>query len=212
MKRILSLTLVAIMLLSTIMLTSCDALNKAKDFAHDLFGIGDDVRRTINAYEWQHLTISDNYTLNLSYEQNGISAEAVLDRTPQAEKLHIKYNTAGTKVEADLYYDAKGGYAIEPNGSGGWVGFQSESYGEQLAPFLGELKGMRFHELVYDEDLGAYIYNLVEDGNEMNIRYYFEEGILVCIEGTAKYEGMNIIFELSNFDGVKVELPQYTKW
>ena len=41
MKKLLSFTLVAVMLLSTLVLSSCDLLNQAKDFVHNLIGIED---------------------------------------------------------------------------------------------------------------------------------------------------------------------------
>ena len=69
MKRFLSLALVAIMLLSTFMLASCDLFDQAKDFVHGVFGIEDGeqsgVRTTITREEWVALNNATNYTCRI---------------------------------------------------------------------------------------------------------------------------------------------------
>ena len=79
MKRILSLTLVAVMLLSTLVLTSCDAIT---DFFGGLFGgetKEEPARTTITEMEWRNAYKNNNYTLD--FEQGGMRAILIVDDT-----------------------------------------------------------------------------------------------------------------------------------
>ena len=209
MKRFLSLTIVAIMLLSTLMLTSCDFIDQTKDYVHGLIGIEKEEEKevitTITAAEWKKLSSFDQYTLDFDIILDGVNVAVILDHTPKAEKIIMKYNASGTNLQITYYYDGKAGYAIEQNN--GWQGYESESFSKQFAPFVAEIQKIKFYDLTYDEHSKAYIYN--ESTGDLYVYFYFENGSLVRIEGSMLYGGMDITFIITNIGNVTVELPKY---
>ena len=208
MKRFLSLTIVAIMLLSTLMLTSCDFINQAKDFAHNLFGIGDDVRYTITEDEWNKVGSIDNFTMTMSEEYGNYTINISMEYTTDAAKICMGYVTSGGNMDVEYYFDIKAGCLVEPDGMGNWIGYEGNESGIAdlgLNEFISEVN---FSDLAYDEATKSYIYDDKEDKTIYN--FYFENGSLIRLVATStdpEYPGKATIDKIGT---TTVTLPEYT--
>lgn len=214
MKRFLSLTLVAIMLLSTLMLTSCDALNQAKDFVHGLLGISEEEKEevitTITEDEWVKAYSLNNFTITMSQEYDGYGMDMSMAVTADAAKVSMKYVTAGGNMDVEAYFDIKEGYEITPDGQGKWIGSKTSSsivvdiVG--LEEFLSEIS---FSDLVYEEDSKSYVYDDTED--ETIYTFYFENGSIIRIIATSTDPEYPASLTVENIGTTIVTLPEYTK-
>ena len=194
MKRFLSLTLVAIMLLTTISLTSCDL--------SALFGGGQStteppkvVRTTITEMEWRKVYDSTNYELTL-----------------EAEDMKISVISSDTAVYMDymglkLFIDTKTGAYISES-EAGYVGMViGESLlGEDMSlGGMGLFPTIEFSELVYDEQRKVYTYK-----NEDAIgEFQFEDGKLVYATVVPADTTVKGMFEIKNVGTTVLELPEY---
>ena len=197
MKKLLSFTLVAVMLLSTLVLSSCDLLDQAKDFVHGVLGIEDDVRTTINEEEWKSAFDVTNYDLHVSSEGRHISI-VVSDTVAYVDYLGM-----------ELYVDITKGTIIgESNGIYYGItavnmifGDADMSLGEIGYAFVPDAEV--FDDLVYDE--AAKVYTFKNETIEMEVA--FHDGKLAYLVATAV--GYDMKVEIKNVGTTKVELPEY---
>ena len=199
MKRFLSLTLVAIMLLSTLALTSCDPVNDVKSFVNKVLGKdepAEEVRTTISELEWRKVYLSKNYTLDVDSSGEYVSivaADNVVD-------LHY--------MGLDLIIDLKSGYLISES-SGIYTG---ANMGENMfvgADFslgaMGFMPEIEYANLVYDEALKCYT---VEDDYLIG-EFHFKNGQLeyaLMIPAREYVEGK---IEIRNVGTTTLEVPEY---
>ena len=194
MKRFLSLTLVAIMLLTTLSLTSCDL--------SAIFGGGTtttppeaEIRTTITELEWRKVYTSTNYELTLEAEDMKISVIS------SDTAMYVDY--MGLK----LFVDPKTGAYISES-EAGYVGMvMGESMlGEDMSlGGMGLFPTIEFSELVYDEQRKVYTYK-----NEDAIgEFQFEDGKLVYATVVPADTTVNGMFEIKNVGTTVLELPEY---
>lgn len=206
MKRFLSLALVVIMLLSTLMLASCDLFDQAKDFVHGIFGVEDDeqngVRTTITREEWVALNNVTNYTCRIYSSAMEIAVWAGDD----AIQIHYSYNFDEYMETVVIYEYATGNTLMET--ATGWIGYENlgdvepEDYPLNLViPFTEKM----YDELVYDESDKSYVWSM---GGE-SIKFYFEDGELVDTKVIAT-DSSDLGIEIKNIGTTVVEIPEYT--
>ena len=207
MKRFLSLILVAIMLLSTFMLASCDLFDQAKDFVHGVFGIEDGeqsgVRTTITLEEWVALNDVTNYT----YKMYSPEMEMAVWATDKAIKVYYCYKYDGLQTEYTMIYDLPNNNMLVESFVG-WFGYQTEEImGEtdySLKNFV-TFNQEVFDQMVYDEDEKCYDFDI---GGAI-LKFYFEDGVLVRTH-LASDDLLNTVIEIGNIGTTVVEVPEYT--
>lgn len=202
MKKFLSLLLVAVMLLSTLMLSSCDFLDTVGGFFGGLLGgeenQEDNVRRTISEMEWRKIYSSKNFTLSGEFEDIKINLVMADDAA------EINYNGI------NLLVDLKTGAIIGKNATGyvgGNFGTTIESLGLNVT--LGQtgiLPEIEYNELVYSEETKSY--SVTKE--DVMIEFHFEEGNLVyaLMLPTDVTESGKV--EIKNIGTTVFELPEYT--
>ncbi len=194
MKKLLSLTLVVIILLSMLILTSCDPIESVNDFFTNIFSekeppveneqqedppIQNETRTTITSFEWTKSLYATNYTLTVNVG-TGYSDTIIADNT----KLKLEQQVYND-VQCVIYdYENAVSYA---ESSQGFIGYGTNSF-----PFadislggLGFYPYIKFSDLVYEEDTKSYTYTT----SNMIYEFRFEDGNIVYsealpIEGT----------------------------
>ena len=206
MRRILSLALVTVMLLSTFMLTSCDfnqTWNDVRGFVEgmiDKYIGGSDVRTTIDEAEWDNLYNSTNYTV-IQKDSEGYYSIEVADT-----KARIVAEFEGYKQS--IVYDFEGGCLLSET-KVGWVGSKSEFLPSVEYIILGETIGLyevEFEDLVYDEATKTYVW---EDGEYIVYKFQFENGVLSYAIAEAEYMGMKETIEIKNVGTTVIDIPSY---
>ena len=209
MKRFLSLTLVVIMLLTTLMLTSCDPIAEAKGLINKVLGREEkEVRYTVTADEWAKVASINDFTATMSESYDGATVNITMAVTPDAAKVVMEYHTAGGNMDVEMYWDIKEGYAIQPDGNGNWVGYEtSEDILEEMGinAFVSEIN---FSDLVYEEATKSYLYEDKEEDTLYN--FYFENGNLVRLTATSLDPEYPATATIDNFGKTTVTLPEYT--
>lgn len=204
MKRFLSLTLVVVMLLSTLMLTSCDPIGSVKGFFNKILGKEEaeteieEVRTTITEMEWRNVYSSTSYSLSM-----------------EADYIHASFIVSGTVMQInymgiDFIVDLKTGYIISKSDVG-YTGIKlldQETIADVGDVSLGELgmfPSIEYSELSYDSEQECYTFKDKSSLGEL----YFENGKLVYalivpadISETGK-------IELKNVGSTVVNLPEY---
>ena len=220
MKKFLSLALVAVMLLSTLMFTSCD-VNSLMEMLGGSFGSATTPaettpaettpeettppapkRYTITEAEWEAILNSTNYTWR-------ISNDYVAD-------VFVTANAAQqTEYDGDIsmtgYFEYKNGAVyqlIDHQSNGEWVAFKT-SLTDWNQFSLGKTVGLDgvkiFEGFQYNEATKSYIYE--EDGDKAE--FFFEDGKLIKATAT---NGTNpdSYWVIENVGTTVVTLPEYT--
>lgn len=228
MKKILSLALVAVMLFSTMLLTSCDVAGLLEQFGFQTFETTPQAptseettieettpeetapvvstRYTITQEEWEVSLNSTNYTFVIStsvYAKECLVADNAVKQT-------TKYGDASLTV----YAENKNGtvYQIQyDKSSSQWVAIQDEDVEFEWNVFLGKNIGLEgsdfFKKLQYNEETKSYIAE--EDGDKAE--FFFENGKL--IKGTITDESdpdFYWVTVIENIGTTTVTLPEYT--
>ena len=200
MKKFLSLTLVAIMLLSTLMLTSCDPVESVKGFFNKALGkeeVKNEARTTITEIEWRQALKITNFTLKIESDgmQMGMAvADTVIDYNYLGLKFIKDVKTGVIVAESDgVYYGGNLGDDIMPFGD-------DFSLGE-----IGYFYGIDFEDLKYNEDAGVYT---AEDESSL-FEFHFKDGKLdysVMLPSDPKESGK---MEVTNVGTTVVKMPEY---
>ena len=194
MKRFLSLTLVAVMLLSTLMLSSCNLIDNAKGFINGLFGNGDDESTKITEAEWDAMFQITNFTIFAQVE--GIEMYVAV-----ADSL-VQYSE---KYFADV---SKGLVIAEYQSS--WVGGENGNAltetGKVTLGAFGLFDGIEYSDLTYNQGIGAY-----EAKDESTLyEFRFKDGVLVFIGMKPVDSSINGVQKVTNVGTTTVTLPEYT--
>ena len=171
MKKLLSLTLVAIMLLSTLALTSCNELfSKVGGFVEGIFNPKPSYRTEITEVEWHKVDLIDNFTLEMTSDHQNITLVA----NGSMVKADVDY---GEATQLNLIIDLKNLCFITKTDAG-FLGYKATTgVGAPQSITLGDigyLPEIEFSKLEYVEDKGAYIYT--ED--MVVCEFYFRDGAL----------------------------------
>lgn len=203
MKRFLSIMLVVVMLLSTLMLTSCDPIGSVKGFVNKILGredVDDGPRTTITLEEWLATNELTNYTIAM--DEGGLKITiSVADNLAQIEYFYEEY------IDRTLIYDLDNQCSVTKS-SIGWLGHKTLDLPDTEDIKMGETEPFTediFLELTYDEADGSYY---VEQYSSI-WRYYFEDGRLVYAVATPTTD-IIAKTEIKNIGTTAIELPEYT--
>ena len=199
MKKILSLTLVCIMMFSALALTSCDDVYKsAESFVKEKLEEWNVVkaRTTITREEWDAIVNTKNLTLILSSDENSMKYKI--------SEYAIYINYSGQRV----YYakvDNKVLMIIQIE-TGTWIGgeFSDEWPTIELSTLLGDEE--MFDSLIYDE--ARKVYTIEKDGAHGEFK--FENGRLV--EAVITSPDSEDKITITKVGTTVVELPVYTPY
>lgn len=203
MKKLLSLALVAVMLLSTLMLTSCDPIGSVKGFFNKIMGkddVQDGIRTTISEIEWRKMYNSTNYTLKVADDE----AKMELAFSPTAADVFVDYDF----VKYDFIIDFATGALIGKTEFGymGLVMGDELMIGDAMSlADMGLLPEYKFSDLTYDEQSKSYT---AKDKNFLG-EFHFENGILVYGVIVPAEGDMDSIIEITNVGTTVVEVPEY---
>ena len=198
MKRILSLALICIMLISVLTLTSCQVYKTVDGFVKDkLQDWGVITRTTITREEWDANWYSNNFSL--VYTRNG---EFVSDI------IKTKTTMKGYLGEQLIYFttiDNTSYIVLEENGT--W--YAAEWGGRDLAEYTlydaldGDCYNI-YDELEYDNSRQVYTWS----DDELTAEFKFENGALII----AVFEDVETCEKLtiSNVGTTSFEIPEYT--
>ena len=206
MKRFLSLTVVAVMLLTTLMLSSCDFINQAKDYVHGIFGI-ETTRYTITEEEWNNLPVIDNMHLEMTVNYSGMYQSAICDITKEAAKVTMKVKQGSTTYEQSGYLDFVADYSVLEEAPGEWVGTKGAVF--DLIDLSTMSEEIEYSKLVYNEDTKEYTYYDKEINMDATLR--FENGSLVSMFVKTIDSEYEVVVKITNVGTTTVELPSYTK-
>ena len=198
MKRILSLALVCIMLLSVLTLTSCEVYRNVEGFVKDkLQDWGVITRTTITREEWDANWYSNNFSVVYTHKDGFV--EEIL-KTESSMKGYI-----GEQLIYFTTIDNTSYIVLEENGT--W--YAAEWGGRDLAEYTlydaldGECYDI-YDELEYDNSRQVYTWS----DDEVKLEFKFENGVLI----TAVFEDVETGEKLtiSNVGTTSFEIPEYT--
>lgn len=199
MKRFLSLTLVAIMLLTTLMLTSCDPIAEVKGFVNKILG-KEETRYTITEDEWNAALDGTNYTATLESEGYTVIGAMAYPyaKTEIIAEDYPEYNQTA-------YMDMKNGYIyVKADSEWAKTGEDSIIMEESDVALRTELGELNYADLVYDEATKSY--NAKDEDTIYS--FYFENGALVYVEMVPADTTINASQIVTNIGTTVIELPQ----
>lgn len=198
MKRILSLALICIMLISVFTLTSCQAYKTVDGFVKDkLQDWGIITRTTITREEWDANWYSNNFT-----------AIQTCNGEMTGELLKTETSMKGYMGEQLIYFttiDNTSYIVVEENGvwyAGEWGGTDLAEYTIYEA-FDGDYYDI-YDELEYDNSKQVYTWS----DDELKAEFKFENGVLI----TAVFEDIETgeTLTVSNVGATTIDIPKYT--
>lgn len=214
MKKVLSLTLVLLMIASTLALTSCDQIasmipDEVKSFIPDaVYDIFPDLART---------TITEEELAKI-YEENNFTAKVSMTMGEETMEVEMLQSNKGTKQTQTYAGESETRWLIvESDGVYELIEEDGKYYGEKvddeynyttLSEILPELS---LSDLKYDEENHCYRYAISEDGSEGHIVLRFRNGKLYTITMSASAEGISIEYLFTNIGKTEIDVPAYTK-
>ena len=215
MKKILSLTLVAAMLFSTLLLTSCNIEDLLSNFGFEGFETmgsyttpaettpeettpAEPPRYTITQEEWVAAINSCNFTITITTTDSAIRETVYLITEDAMEaKLDGVSEMYYTKVGEQFYT------LYQPEEGGAWIATEGGPEGSvSISHFVGISEDYFAEYLKYNEASKSYIYE-EDDGK---VEFSFENGKLVKM--TLVEESYSYVIE--NAGTTTVTLPEYT--
>lgn len=196
MRKVLSLILAAIMLLSAFMLTSCDLVESVKGFVDDLFGTEEaEPITTITATEWAKALDVTNYTIKAKI--GNYTYHYVVD------DVYVKIEESKSGLNMVIYYDYEVGCLVI-EGENGFVGYQTRSFpfDELSLEKTGFISNIRYKDLVYNEETKSYNYEYAG----VIYEFCFENAKLVY---ASIEQGTNQIIEFIDIGTSSVEIGEY---
>ena len=203
MKKLLSLTLVAVMLCTTLMLTSCEAVMKLAQLYY-IMDMESNIRYTVTEEEWNDTINLENYTTT-----------CITNITGKEVSTYYKFTKDGCHLNSDeeekfYVFKEDACYFLKQSGEelvASWVGY-AKTY--KILPFW--LSDLSLNDFTYNESKHAYVLTEVSNGFESNIEIRFENGVIFDMNITIADES-ETIFQNYTFYSVgttTVEFPQYT--
>ena len=202
MKKHLSLTLVAIMLLSTLIFTGC-SMDDVFRIVNLLDPTEPTIRTTVTEQEFLTAMVSTNFTADVIVTRNAATQETHNECTDSAFYSKQIYTTADAAEEYETYVVLINDvYCALKKTESGYVAFpQSSTFN---TPKLGVLVGdPAYSDLVYTKESKSYKYS-AEDAS-MHMEFFFENGILKSVHLESP-EGNGDIY---NIGTTTVKLPKY---
>ena len=208
MRKILSLTLVAVMLLSTLALTSCnEVLLTAGGYVDgfingviDYFTPAPTYRTEITEMEWYLASSNANFTISTSDR----GQEMTLVVADNLIKVDLNYVE---DYKINLICDLENRVILSET-KVGYLGYKEDSLStsRELLTLgnMGYFPDVEFSELVYDAEKGAYAY----DSGYMKYECYFREGKL--FEAKIYYSDDEPSAIINNIGTSVVEIGEYT--
>lgn len=204
MKKFLSLTLVAMMLLTTLMLTSCDAvMEMLKQY---IPGLDSGVRYTVTEAEWMAAINMKNYTV---VENSNVSLDGETTTLYKYTKDGY-YSKAGSK---EKFYAFEGDecYLLE-EGENGMVGIYAGSAEINRIPTFW-ISDASLSDFTYDEANHAYVFSEemeIMEGFTKKVAFEvrFENGVLVNF--TVAIGDNFSTYTISDVGTTVVDIPKYT--
>ena len=204
MKKILSLTLVAVMLCTTLMLTSCDAVMEM--LQQYIPGLDSGVRYTVTEAEWMAAINMENYTV---VENSNVSLDGETTTLYKYTKDGY-YSKSGSK---EKFYAFEGDecYLLE-KGENGMVGTYAGSAKINRLPTFW-ISGASLSEFTYDEANHAYVFSEemeIMEGFTKKVAFEvrFENGVLVNL--TVAIGDNFSKYTISDIGTTVVDIPKYT--
>lgn len=209
MKKLLSLTLVALVLLTS--LVSCD-METAKGYLINFLeqftttpDTQEEFRTTITKEEWNAAFNSTNFTIEMVYGESG--ALIVVDGAA------IKYEINEGDYSMSILVDIENECMLSQT-KAGWLAFYMEGLSAELGESGSITLGMigispdedSFAELTYNEETKSYTRS--EGG--VTAEFFFEYGLLAKGTITAGEGEYAQTYEISNVGTTVIEIPEYT--
>lgn len=198
MKRILSLILVAIMMLTTMSLTSCEMLKGFIDgFVGELT-----TRTTITEEEWNKIEDISNFTL----EMNTNPGKYIIEVSEDFLRLE---RSDGANYHVNMAYDLKNGYLLSETAVG-WLAYEGLGVApseDELKIFeIGFLDKVEFSALTYNEETKIYTYQ----SEDAIYEFRFENGALLSIDARGVDPEDTAYVKVYNVGTTVVEISEYT--
>ena len=200
MKKILSLTLVCIMMFSALALTSCDdIMGMVESFIKNQGQTTDDsknVRTTITKEEWMNNWASKNYTLQLDSDYMKMNVVA----TENAIKVSQDEISEICAIIDDVIYSIEkidGVWLASPYNFE-WPEMALIQVVEVVDPEI------MFENLTYDET--TKLYSAYDAETNFSVSFRFEDGLMV--EGIINISGY-IYIHITNVGKTTLELPEF---
>ena len=200
MKRFLSFMLVAIMLLLTFALTSCDPVNDVKSFVNKVLGKEEETRYTITENEWNTAFNVANYTVSMESDGYSIVAELAYPYM----KYAMSVPGAGDEYNQTVFMNLSTGELYAQQDSE-WVKANAgDTADESEVALKNEMVDIKFADLSYDEASKAYTYK----DEDTYYSFKFENGKLVSIEMLSVDVSISARQTVTNIGTTTVEMPQ----
>ena len=205
MKRILSLTLVAVIVLTTMSLTSCEVVRGFVDgFINEVTKPQPkpEARATITEEEWLKIYDISNFTL----EMNTNPGKYIIEVSEDFLRLE---RSDGADYHVNMAYDLKNGYLLSETAVG-WLAY--EGLGEapsedELKIFeMGFLDKVEFSALTYNEETKIYTYQ----SEDAIYDFRFADGVLCSIDARGVDPEDTTYVKISNVGTTVVEISEYT--
>ena len=194
MKKFLSLMLVAIMLLTTILLTSCDLFGTETTTTTQKQDPPKEARTTVSEEEWNKMKDLTNFTFVM--RQGELSATYAIADT----KVYIDY------LGAKAIVDTQAKLMLNESSIGWLAATLPDDVVEQYKFTLGSFSMISipdYEEMVYDEESKAY----VEDYQYAIVKFHFENGVLSYIKYDMTTDAEVAYIEVKDIG--KTTTPQY---
>ena len=200
MKKLLALTLTTILLITSLMLTSCDAavdiveqyVPELKEYLPEFI-----LRHTVTEEEWNQNAKLENFSGKIVLTFDDESIEMLFKCTKNAYMLDESYYVT---VNDSNYY-------LEETESG-WVAYPGGFQG------INVLTDTDFNDFKYDESKKAYVNKDFEEGKN-EVIYKFENGVLVYAKSVAllseeSENALTIEIIITDVGTTVIKLPEYT--
>lgn len=206
MKKILSLTLIFIMMISAFAFTSCDnPYGQAQSFLQEqLEDWGIIARNTITKDEWIKTLDSKNYTVELLL---GGQSEKISKTETKYYKEYINTDGISESIYFEIVNDV--GYIIAQQ-DGKWYSIEWDDPAYRKLTLEITIANLlnydSYDEFVYDKSKKAYIFS----GEKCNAELQFENGVLVY--GKLEYLGLNATLIVTDVGTTDIVIPEYTPY
>lgn len=205
MKKILSLVLVCVMMISALILTSCqDTYKNVESFVKEqLENFGVIARTTITEEEWLNAWNSENFTVSSSNDEMtlGVLRSGNKFKINMFGEIFYIEKVAGKTLaimkEGDAWYSMES------------AGIEASFWAEST---LDDVVGLnfveKFDEFEYDAEKQAYVYSEGQFIAELK----FENGVLVDGIITSTQDDNSAKVVISNVGSTSVDIPEYTPY
>ena len=195
MKRILSLVLVCVMMLSTFALTSCQIFDFALEVVEGVFeGLGyTPSRTTITKEEWDANMELKNFTITVTYDNEKAEIFRINDAIKMMDTYHVTIDGANYMIAEDgFYYPADNGW--QEQASLGYLLIGSD-----------EIQTKIYECLKYNEERGCYEGIYKESDSNISILFEFKNGKMVYGELSSE----NVKLVVTHIGTTNFDLPAF---